>query len=220
MKKFAGILSIMLAVSFLLLPASVFAGALAKDCKWETVKWEDNPVSCRLYLDNWGKTPMDAMTRLAGLQLPNKDVVIGCNAADCKSCNDQVGNLAACSDPAACKNSTECPAATTCQVSDKETCYAKAVYGQAHCAIYWGVSLAMAGKDMSGTATPATTTSALYARVSLNPLLFRTAAGGGRNDPTGGGFWGQTGCAHTECKADDWCLTCNWNPTDACIAKK
>lgn len=53
MRKIAGVLFAVLAVSLVLLPTPALAGSLDKDCSWEKVKWEENPNSCFLYLDNW-----------------------------------------------------------------------------------------------------------------------------------------------------------------------
>ena len=36
-------------------------------CEWNPVKWWDNENSRRLYLCHWGRTPVTAMSRLAGL---------------------------------------------------------------------------------------------------------------------------------------------------------
>jgi hypothetical protein len=210
MKKIAGLLGILLAVSILVMPAQVFAGALAQDCSWEKVKWDDNPDSCRLYLNNWGRTPMTAMSRLAGIKLPPPhNVVDGC-LGNCTTCNDQTGNLAACTDPASCKDITECPAVAQCgDVTDQAipySCNASAVYGQAHCCCYWGVSLAFANKGWGG--------SDYGSKWGNNHPLY--TGDSARRSSANGGDWGMTGCAHTECKADIWCLPCNADKNSAC----
>ena len=213
MKKFAGVFGILLAVSFLLLPAQVFAGSLAQDCNYDKVKWEENPDSCKLYLNNWGKTPLTAMSRLAGITLPyNRSVVMGCTG-NCAACNDETGNLGACTDPKNCKDVKECPTVAICGLptSAPQTCNAKAMYGQAHCASQWGISLAFANKSWAGSDNG-------NARIGGNthPLFTGTSD---RRSPAGGGDWGMTGCAHSECAADIWCLPCNADKKSACYAK-
>jgi hypothetical protein len=213
MKKIAGILSIVLAVAFLMLPATAFAASSqATDCKWETVKWEDNPLSCKIYLNNWGKTPLESMSRLAGMTLPinNRNVVAGC-LGTCASCNDAVGNLAACTGTG-CKNDTECPNPATCGVpAGSNACSATAVYGTAHCCCYWGVSLAFAGRSWAGD-----TLTSVFTPQS-HPLYMGDSD---RRDAKGGGDWGISGCSFSECSADTWCLTCNMDTNGACRVKK
>lgn len=68
MRKFAVVLSILLAVAFLLLPATVLAAnPTGGDCSTGTLvmKWSDNPLSVKIYLNNWGVTPIAAMSRVA-----------------------------------------------------------------------------------------------------------------------------------------------------------
>jgi hypothetical protein len=216
MRKIAGILGILVALSILVMPMHAFAAtsALAQDCKYDTVKWEDNPDSCKLYLNNWGKTPMTAMSRLAGLTLPiNKGAVAGCNGT-CASCNDETGNLGACTDPKNCKDLKECPSVAVCGLptSTPTACNAAAMYGQAHCCCQWGISTAFANKSWAGNSNNPKTA------IDPDHPLFR--GNSDRRSPAGGGDWGITGCAHSECKADIWCLSCNIDPNSACRAKK
>ena len=163
MRKIAGILFAVLAVSLVLLPGPVFAaGSLDKDCSFDSVKWESNKDSCFLYLDNWGKTPITAMSRLAGGAYPA--ALTGCVLAPnpgscygtCASCNDQFGNLAGCTDPKACKASQECPGVGNCNLPAPEAaqanCNAKAIVGYAHCSKCWGVSLERGSRPSSGRA--------------------------------------------------------------------
>jgi hypothetical protein len=67
MKRIIGGLFVLLIAVALLVPAPV-AASLAEDCTFDgPVKWEDNPDSWFLYLQNWGRTPVNSMSRLAGL---------------------------------------------------------------------------------------------------------------------------------------------------------
>lgn len=210
MKKFAGFLGILLALSLLVMPAQVFAGSLAQDCSWERVKWDDNPDSCRLYLNNWGRTPMTSMSRLAGLTLPiSRSAVQGC-LGNCVCCNDETGNLACCTDPASCKDVTECPTAAYCGPAVgqaiESSCNANALYGDAHCCCQWGISLAFANKSWAG--------SDQGSKWGNNHPLY--TGNSERRNSAGGGDWGMTGCAHSECAADIWCLPCNADRNSAC----
>ncbi len=216
MKKIAGILGIMVVLAVLVMPMHAFAAtsALAQDCKYDTVKWEDNPDSCKLYLNNWGKTPMTAMSRLAGITLPyNRSSVFNCTGT-CTSCNNETGNLGACTDPKNCKDVKECPSVAVCGLptSVPKDCNASTMYGQAHCAAQWGISTAFANKSWAGDdkGNP---------RIGGNdhPLY---KGNSDRRSPAGGGDWGITGCAHSECKSDIWCLACNADPNSACRLKK
>ena len=71
MKKVFGMLFVLvLAVSLVLVPAAVLAESppsMASDCVYDTVKWQDNDLSYNMYILHWGKTPLNAMSRLAGL---------------------------------------------------------------------------------------------------------------------------------------------------------
>ena len=216
MKKIAGIMSILLALSLLLLPAQVFAAtsSLAQDCKYDTVKWEDNPDSCKLYLDNWGNTPMTAMSRQAGLLLPvNRNIVNTACFGNCACCNDETGNLGCCTDPDACQDAEECPAVAICGLPpyQERGCNAEAVYGYAHCCCYWGMSLAFANKSWAGKDLGD------KPQISNDHPMYRGTSE--RRNPAHGGDWGITGCAHSECAADIWCLACNMDKNSACRMK-
>ncbi len=223
MRKVAGILFAVLALSLVVLPAPVLAqSSLDKDCNWETVKWENNPLSCFLYLDNWGKTPITAMSRLAGGAYPA--VLTGCTLepkpgscfGNCAACNDQFGNLGGCTDPVVCKVSKECPGTGDCQLPPADKgCAPKAIVGFAHCAKCWGVSLAFANKSWGGksegdfiNSTPKFS--------DKHPNHFGNSD---RRSAGGGGDWGITGAPHSECKADIWALQCNLDKNAACTAK-
>ena len=141
MKKVGLLFVLMLAISLILLPAPAFAESLAQDCDYDTVKWEDNPDSCFLYLNNWGKTPITAMSRLAGLAYPhvlhNACAQIESDPGQCYSscacCNDQTGNLGCCTDPDVCADAAECPG-LECELPPEPASFlSEASYGYAHC---------------------------------------------------------------------------------------
>ena len=75
--RIVGILfAVALAVSLVLVPAAVLAqggqGAGLAKGEWDPwPKWWDNPVSHDLYLQHWGRTPIQAMSRLGGLCGPS-----------------------------------------------------------------------------------------------------------------------------------------------------
>lgn len=216
MRKVAGILFAVLALSLVLIPAPVLAGSLGDDCSWEKVKWEDNPDSCFLYLNNWGKTPITAMSRLAGLAYPHSLVGFcsqlesdpGKCFGNCASCNDEAGNLAGCTDPGNCEVSAECPG-TECSLPPSDTgCLTNASYGYAHCCCCWGVSLAFANKSWSGN-----NLSDIPRLNNNHPNHFGNSD---RRSAGGGGDWGITGAPHSECKSDIWALQCNMDKDSAC----
>jgi hypothetical protein len=221
MKKVAGMLYFLLAISLLLVPAQVFAAdSMAQTCTYDTVKWQDNPNSCFLYLNNWGKTPLTAMSRLAGLAYPCILTGLCSTEADkgscygaCASCNDEVGSLGGCTDPKSCQTVKACPAGNCDLPGGKDsTCKTTATYAQVHCSNRWGVSLAFANKSWAGKDLTSAT------RVNnAHPDHFGISD---RSNPAKGGDWGITGCAHSECGADIWCLPCNMDPNSACTAKK
>jgi hypothetical protein len=216
MRKIAGILFAVLVVSLVLLPGPVFAGDLGSTCQFDTVKWEANKDSCFLYLDNWGKTPITAMSRLAGGAYPS--ILTGCVLSPnpgscygmCASCNDQAGNSAGCTDPKVCKSSVECPGTNDCAIPPAGTtdCNAKAIVGYAHCNKCWGVSLAFANKGWAGN-----TLGDLPRINNSHPDHFGTSD---RNSAGKGGDWGITGCPHAECSSDIWCVQCNLDKDAAC----
>lgn len=222
MRKFAGVLFAVLAISLVLLPAPVMAGSLDKDCSWEKVKWEENKDSCFLYLDNWGKTPITAMSRLAGLAYPG--VLTGCKLSpnpgtcfgNCAACNDEFGNLAGCTDPDVCKVSEECPGGTCSLPPSDKGCNAKAVIGYAHCAGCWGVSLAFANKSWAGKDSK----EFIRNTASVSDMHPNHFGNSDRRSAGGGGDWGITGSPHSECKSDIWALQCNLDSDSACIPVK
>jgi len=222
MRKIAGILFAVLALSLVLLPTPVLAGSLDKDCAWEKVKWEDNPASCFLYLDNWGKTPITAMSRLAGLAYPASLTKCtlspnpGSCFGNCAACNDQFGTLGGCTDPKACKVTEECPGTGNCALPPSynkgdTTCNATAVIQYAHCARCWGVSLAFANKSWAGNN--------LSDSPRVNNKHPNHFGNSDRRSAGGGGDWGITGAPHSECKSDIWALQCNLDKDSACLKK-
>lgn len=216
MRKVAGIFFAVLALSLVLIPAPALAGSLDTDCSWEKVKWEDNPDSCYLYLNNWGKTPITAMSRLHGLAAPHA-LHPACSQltadpgncfGNCASCNDEAGNLGGCTDPKSCKTSTECPG-TECSLPPSDTgCLANPSYGYAHCCCCWGVSLAFANKSWGGKDL-----SNIPRLGNNHPNHFGNSD---RRSAGGGGDWGITGAPHSECGADIWALQCNMDKDSAC----
>jgi hypothetical protein len=71
-----------------LIPATVSAD-LGKCTGWDKVKWEDNQNSWNLYLQHWGRTPINAMSTLAGLCGPGKL----CAVCDITKCAASTGNI-------------------------------------------------------------------------------------------------------------------------------
>lgn len=80
MKIISILFALVLAVSLMLVQAAVFAqdectsccdnGDVFEglhNCEWDDVKWHENENSWHLYLQHWGRTPIQAMSRLAGL---------------------------------------------------------------------------------------------------------------------------------------------------------
>lgn len=217
---------LMLVVSLVLTPATVFAAdvdgyAGLSNCQWDPVKWEDNENSWNLYIKNWGRTPITAMSRLAGLCGPDgicseqwglgcKADRVGCNIGGCAACrSEEQGMLAACDDPLSCDISQcdlACPA--TAVASDQcVSCPADPTYGLAHCCCCWGVSLAFANKSWgSWSGTP--TGLPRYFDTHMNHRGTSECYGGNT-----GGDWGSSGCAHTECCVQTWCLTGNMVPS-------
>ena len=212
MRKVAGILFVVvLAMSLMLLPAPAFAADLAGTCDFDQVKWEDNPDSCFLYLNNWGKTPITAMSRLAGLAYPN--VLIGecvqlyadpgsCYG-NCACCNDEAGSQGCCTDPGNCEDANLCPGGE-CEIppADPSGCSADAVVKDAHCAACWGVSLAFAGKSWAGCD--------LSPHPRLNQVHPNHFGNSNLGNSADGGDWGNTGCPHSECASCTWCATDNF----------
>ena len=215
MRKILGaVFALMVVLSMVLLPAAVLAAdgeaGLAK-CEWDTVKWEENQNSWNLYIMHWGRTPVTAMSRLAGLAGPNiGGVPVNCQKSDntqncwqsgCAACRaEEEGFLAGCSDIASCTDSLSgisCPA-----VGMKEgDCPETPIYKMAKCCCCWGISLAFANKSWAGADI------STHYRVNNNhPNHYGLESGAATNH---GGDWGLSGCPHTECIAQTWCLQDN-----------
>lgn len=226
MRKTVGILfALVLAVS-LVVPAAVFAqdadgfGGLAQ-CEQEPFpKWWTNDISNHLYLNHWGRTPIQAMSRLGGLcgpQILCSQLGTSCpteaksrlygdpNACPggCTACREvEQGALATCSDPIACdKSLSEQACAITGQ--GEYACPDTPVLENelATCCCCWGVSLAFANKSWAGA------TISNHYRVNdqhLNHFGTSECYGGNK-----GGDWGVSGCPHTECCSLTWCLQDN-----------
>jgi hypothetical protein len=215
------VLAIVLAVSLVLpmvaLAQDEYAGL--DQCAWDQVKWQDNEISWSVYLQHWGRTPIQAMTRLSGLCGPKTlcaALGTNCPQADGKPYQDpnaclggcpacrvvEPGALATCSDPASCEaslSSVSCPATGQAEYSCPSTPVVEKF--EANCGFCWGISLAMAGKSWSGADIGD------HPRINNNHLNHM-----GTSDCTGGnsgGDWGITGCPHTECCSLAWCLQDN-----------
>ena len=224
--RIVGILfALVLAVSLVLIPAAVSAqdtyDGLA-NCAWDEVKWQDNVNSWHLYLQHWGRTPIQAMSRLAGLCGPDTLCAqLGSNCPDpatsaiygdpnacyggCPSCRVvEPGALAICDDPVACETSL-CEG-SACPATGQEGCYecpsTPVIETELPtCCCCWGVSLAFANKSWAGC------TISEHPRVNdqhLNHFGVSECYGGGT-----GGDWGLSGCPHTECCSLTWCLQDN-----------
>jgi len=215
--KIVGILfALVLAVS-LLIPATASAEdcyAGLANCAWDRVKWQDNPNSWHLYLQNWGRTPIQSMSRLGGLCAPSSlCAAVGTNCpsedcgatAGCPACRiAEQGAMATCDDLIACEASAceACSCEATAQV-DCATCDTEPVLeGELPtCCCCWGRSLAFANKGWSGS------TIGTHPRINDNHLNhFGTSECYGGNK---GGDWGISGCPHTECCDLTWCLQDN-----------
>jgi hypothetical protein len=231
--KIVGILFALVLTVALVMPAAAFAEdtyAGLANCAWDKVKWQGNENSWHLYLQHWGRTPIQAMSRLRGLcgpdtlcaQLgtncptPEKSRLYGDpNAcfAGCPACRtEEQGAFATCSDPTACAaslTSEACPA--TGQV--ESTCPATPVQeGElATCGFCWGVSLAFANTSW------ASATIGTHPRINDNHLNhFGTSDCYGGNK---GGDWGISGSPHTECCSLTWALQDNCFASQNCAPK-
>jgi hypothetical protein len=224
--KIVGILFALVLTVALVMPAAAFAEdtyAGLANCAWDKVKWQDNANSWHLYLQHWGRTPIQAMTRLSGLcapatlcaQLgtncptPEKSKLYGDPNAcfgGCPACRtEDQGALAICDDPVACKTSL-CEGAACPATGQAENCYeCPATPGieqfQATCGFCWGVSLAFASKSWAAA------TIGTHPRINDEHLNHKgvTECYGGNK----GGDWGISGSPHTECCALTWALQDN-----------
>jgi hypothetical protein len=223
------------AVSLVLVPATVLAqdgegNAGLAQCQWDPwPKWWDNPISHDLYLQSWGRTPIQAMSRLGGLCGPDtlcKTVGTSCPGTDkspiygdpnscpggCTSCRTtpEPGALAICSDPNQCHKSLS---ETACEATGQEeyVCPSSPPVFEnklPKCGGCWGVSLAFAGKSWAGADL------GTHPRINNNhPAHFGTSECTGGNK---GGDWGLTGCPHTECCTLSWCLQDNCFTGEKC----
>lgn len=216
MRVFGGLFAIVLAVSLVLIPAAPASaaegyGGLA-NCEWDTVKWQDNENSWHLYLQHWGRTPVTAMSRLAGLCGPN--VMCGdsfgldcptdpntCTMGGCAHCRvTEEGFLAGCSDPLGCADSLSDVACSALAMAEGD-CPEGTLYGCAKCCCCWGISLAFANKSWAAC------------DISDHPRVNNDHPNHYGSINNYGGDWGVSGCAHTECVAQTWCLTDNLCPT-------
>ncbi|MBM4452189.1 MAG: hypothetical protein FJ024_06925 [Chloroflexi bacterium] len=212
MRRILGALfGFMLAVSLVLIPSPVSAG-LGDDCTWDPegkgIKWSNNENSWNIYLKHWGRTPIQAMSRLAGLVGPDIGVIPECPAPSANAClggcagcrSQQDGFLAGCSDPDACTASKSGEACAA--LGDEElACNAKPIYKDANCCCCWGISLAFAGKAWAGCDI------STHPRVNNDHPAHRGNSAGGAGNY--GGDWGSSGCPHTECITQTWCLQDN-----------
>lgn len=223
MKIVSTLFALVLAVSLMLVPAAVMAAegynGLDK-CEWDPVKWEGNPNSWHLYLQHWGRTPIQAMSRLGGLCGPDllcRRIGTNCptlakspfygdpNAClgGCPACRDvEDGALATCSDVLSCDKSLS-ETACTATGQQEYTCPAEPVIEKflPTCCCCWGVSLAFANKGWAGA------TIGTHPRINdnhLNHFGVSECYGGNK-----GGDWGLSGCPHTECCSLTWCLQDN-----------
>jgi len=233
--KIVGILFALVLTVALVMPAAAFAEdayAGLANCAWDKVKWEDNANSWHLYLQHWGRTPIQAMTRLRGLcspdvlcaqlgtNCPGAQPIYGdpnsCWSCGCPSCRDtEQGCLACCDDLAECKPTLcegACPA-TACEAGECVGCNKELVWKNdlPHCAGCWGVSLAFASKSW------ASATIGTHPRINDNHLNHKGVSecyGGNK-----GGDWGLSGCPHTECCSLTWCLQDNCFASQNCAPK-
>jgi hypothetical protein len=247
--------ALVLAVSLMLVPAVVFAqdectsccenGEVYEglhNCEWDQVKWAEWPYriddSWHLYLQNWGRTPIQAMSRLSGLCGPNtlcRQLGTECPTPDASmlygSPNTCLGGCAACraveQGCCACCDDTNCEATCcgdsctpagseyhalpeTCPETFIESCPSDVVIATElpKCCCCWGVSLAFANKSWSAA------TIGDHPRISDAHLNHK-----GQSWCTGGncgGDWGLSGCPHTECCSLTWCLQDNCFASQNC----
>jgi hypothetical protein len=221
------IIGILLALVFavsLVLPTVALAAdptyAGLANCAWDPVKWEGNPNSWGLYLQHWGRTPIQAMTRLSGLCGPK--ALCADLGTNCPAINACLGGCPACRDVepgalATCSSAADCTASLTASACDAtgQTAYScpptsvvtdVPVLDLPHCGFCWGVSLALAEKSWAGADIGGATST----NASLNnnhPNHLGTSCDNA--NPNHGGDWGVTGAPHTECCALTWALQDN-----------
>lgn len=197
MGKIIGVLfTLVLAMSLMLMPSPVSAG-IGDACTYDTVKWEDNEISWGMYLQHWGRTPLSAMSRLAGLCGPDALCPEVCNASGlCPGTRITGCDIPTCGGGCCCSGSQS----IGCCVDDEvcESCLERVPGG---CCCCWGISLCFANKSWAGSDISA------HPRVNNeHPNHFGNSTGGSGNS---GGDWGISGCLHTECVAGTWCLADN-----------
>ena len=185
MRRLIGTLFIlMLVVAFLAIPSAVAAGSLAQDCTFEKVKWQDNPNSWYLYLNNWGRTPTNAMSRLAGLKITafghNLNKNAACDAAKASTCSD-------CAKTGYDWGVSACFANKSWAASDLGTLPRLNNDHPQH------LGSATCDPKVSGKGEPC---GSLFC--ANGPCKTRS-----------GGDWGISGCAHPQCASDNWCFTNN-----------
>ncbi|MDD5311581.1 MAG: hypothetical protein PHO26_00910 [Dehalococcoidia bacterium] len=205
---FGTLVALVVAVSLVLIPATVSAD-LGKCTGWDKVKWENNQNSWKLYLQHWGRTPISAMSRLAGLCGPDKlcpgvtnmtkcPKPTGCDVnaclGGCSNCNTESGSLGtACTDSQKCLNPKDKPTSLPmddCPLNCPTNTITQGL-GTAKCAAGWGKSLSFANKSWA----PADLgKNSLINNKQLNHM---------------GGDWGITGSPHPECAAQTWALQNN-----------
>jgi hypothetical protein len=224
--KIVGILFALVLTVALVMPAAAFAEdtyAGLANCAWDKVKWEGNENSWHLYLQHWGRTPIQAMSRLSGLCGPtgwcNNFFGVNCPRdpntclGGCSACRtEEQGAFATCSDPTACAaslTSEACPATG----QEESTCPATPVIATElpTCCCCWGKSLAFANTSWAAA------TIGTHPRINdehLNHFGTSDCYGGNK-----GGDWGISGCPHTECCSLTWCLQDNCFASQNCAPR-
>jgi hypothetical protein len=250
--KIIGILfALVLAVSLILVPAAVFAQDACtsgcdndnvyeglQNCEWDNVKWHDNENSWHLYLQHWGRTPIQAMSRLAGLCGPPvlcADPAIGTYCPDvtnpaksrlygdpntclggCASCRVEEQGCSACCDDVV--NCTASCCGESCQPGGNalpETCPTTPPSPEA-CPS--GTEVALPPKlpkcaGCWGVSLAFANKSWSAATIGDHPRISDAHLNHkGQTWCTGGncgGDWGLSGCPHTECCTLSWCLQDN-----------
>jgi len=196
MSKIFGALFMVLALCFVMMPAAPVHASLGEDCTYDEVKWENNEDSWFLYLNNWGRTPLTAMSRLAGLAHP--DILHDlCNqSGNCPDTRVTGCDIPSCEDACACAGSDS----SGCCI-EGETCNDCITKPTGNCCCCWGISLAFANKGWGGC------------DVSEHPRVNNDHPNHYGNSNCGssgnGGDWGISGCPHPECCSDEWCLPDN-----------